>query len=110
MPYYMLQTTYTSEARSAQSRHPDNIIERANVVAENLGGKIENIFYSLGDYDVLVIVELPDNVSASAAIVAVTAGWATKEAKITPLMSVEEGIEAMKMSKGAGYRPPMASR
>ena len=40
MPYYMLQTTYTSEARSAQSRHPDNIIERANVVAENLGGNV----------------------------------------------------------------------
>ena len=110
MPYYLLQTTYTSEARSVQSRHPDNIVERANVVAENLGGRIENIFYSLGDYDVLVIVELPDNVSASAAIVAVSAGWATKEAKITPLMSVEEGIEGMKMSKNAGYRPPMASR
>ena len=109
MPYYMLQTTYTSEARSAQTRNPDNIMERANIVAENLGGKIENIFYSLGDYDVLVIAEFPDNVSASAAIVAVSAGWATKEAKITPLMSVEEGIEGMKKSKSAGYRPPMAS-
>lgn len=110
MPYYMLQATYTSEARSAQIRNPDDIKERANVVAENLGGRIENIFYSLGDYDVLLIVELPDNVSASAAIVAVSAGWATKETKMTPLLSLEEGIEGMKKAKSAGYRPPMASR
>ncbi len=110
MPYYMLQATYTSEARAAQVRNHDNIMERARIVAENLGGKIENIFYSFGAYDVVVITELPDNVSASAVMVAVSAGWAIKEAKITPLMSVEEGIEGMKKASIAGYRPPVASR
>ncbi len=110
MPYYMLQATYTSEARAAQARNQDNIMERGRIVAENLGGKIENIFYSFGAYDVVVIVELPDNVSASAVMVAVSAGWAIKEAKITPLMTVEEGVEGMKKAGSAGYRPPVASR
>jgi uncharacterized protein with GYD domain len=52
------------------------------------------------------IVETPDNVSMAAMALAVAAGGAGKAIKTTPLMTIEEGIEAMRKASGTGYRPP----
>jgi hypothetical protein len=54
------------------------------------------------------VVELPDNVSASAFALVGLAGGALKTYKTTPLMTIEEGIEAMRKGATAGYRPPTA--
>ena len=51
-------------------------------------------------------VELPDNTDAAAFAMAVYAGGAVKAFKTTPLLSVEEGVEAMRKAQGAGYRRP----
>jgi hypothetical protein len=50
----------------------------------------------------------PDNVSAAAISLAITAGGALKAYETTPLMSIEEGIEAMRKGAevAAAYRPP----
>jgi len=45
-------------------------------------------------------------VSAAAFSMAAAAGGAVKAVKTTPLMSMEEAIEAMRKAGGAGYRPP----
>ena len=47
-----------------------------------------------------------DNVTAAAAAIAATAGGACKSLKTTVLMSVDEGIQAMKKAGGAGYHAP----
>ncbi len=70
------------------------------------GGRLESAYYAFGDYDVVAIVEVPDNVSAAAFSLALNAGGALKAAKTTPLMTVEEGMEAMRKAGGTGYRPP----
>lgn len=53
-------------------------------------------------------MEAPDNVSAAAISLAITAGGAVKAYETTPLLTPEEGIEAMrKGAEAAGaYRPP----
>jgi hypothetical protein len=38
---------------------------------------------------------------------AAAAGGALKAVKTTPLMTIEEGIEAMRKASGTGYRPPV---
>ena len=40
------------------------------------------------------------------AAIAVCAGGAVKAFKTTPLLSPEEGLEALKKAGSAGYRPP----
>jgi hypothetical protein len=42
--------------------------------------------------------------SAAAFSLAVSAGGAVKAIKMTPLLTIEDGVEATR--KGAGYRPP----
>ena len=56
--------------------------------------------------DVVVIAEMPDNVSMAALSMAVSAAGAISEFKTTVLLSMEEAMEAMRRAGSVGYRPP----
>ena len=88
--------------------NPQNRIEVIRPVIERLGGRLESAYLSIGDYDVVVIAEVPDSISAAAFSLAASAGGALKAIKTTPLLTIEEGMEAMKKAGGTGYRPPRA--
>jgi uncharacterized protein with GYD domain len=106
MPQYLLQVAYTSEAWATQLKNPQNRREVVSSVVERLGGHIDSAYYAFGNYDVILIVDMPDNVSAAAFSLAVSAGGAVRAIKTTPLLAIDDGIEAMKLAAGAGYRPP----
>ena len=106
MALYLLQVAYTNEAWAVQLNNPLDRREAVSLVIERLGGYIESAYYAFGDYDVVLIIEMPDDVSAAAFSLAVSAGGAVKAIRTTPLLTIEEGIEAMKKAAGAGYRPP----
>ena len=106
MAHYLFQVAYTSDAWAAQVSHPQNRIEVIRPVIERLGGHLECAYFAFGEYDVVGIMEMPDHVSAAALSLAASAGGGLKAVKTTPLLMIEEGIEAMKKAAGAGYRPP----
>jgi len=105
MPSYLIQVAYTPEATAALIKKPH---DRATVVGkaiEKLGGKMTGFWLSFGDYDVIGIFEMPDNISAAAFALAIGAGGACKSVKTTPLLTLEEGIAALKKAGGSGYKP-----
>lgn len=105
MPSYLVQVAYTSEAVAALIKKPH---DRGAVVAkaiEKLGGTLKSAWLSFGDYDTIVVIDMPDNVSASAFAMAISAGGSCKSVKTTPLLSIDEGIAAMKKAGGTGYKP-----
>jgi uncharacterized protein with GYD domain len=106
MPYYLGQVAYTKEAIQHMDEHPQNRIEAVRPAYEELGVTIREAFLAFGDYDVVLLLEAPDNVHMAALILAVTAGGAVGHYKITPLMTWEEGVEAMRMAGGSSYTPP----
>ena len=106
MAYYMFQGAYTPEAWATMVSNPQNRAQLVRPVIESLGGRWVDAWLAFGEYDVIVIAELPDNVSAAAFSLAVNAGGALKAAKTTPLMTIDEGMEAMRKAGRAGYRPP----
>ena len=106
MALYLLQVAYTPEAWAVQLDNPRDRRESVSPVVERLGGYIESAYYAFGDYDAILIIEMPDNVSAAAFSLAVSAGRAVKAIKTTPLLTIEDGIAAMQKAAGAGYRPP----
>jgi uncharacterized protein with GYD domain len=75
-------------------------------VVEKLGGRIVDGWFSFGDYDLLMVCEMPDAVSAAALSMAVSAGGAIKAVKTTPLMTFEEGTAALKKARSAEYAAP----
>lgn len=106
MAYYLVQAAYTPEAWAAMAKNPQNRVEAVRPVAERLGGKLENGWLAFGEYDIVAILQMPDNASAAAFSIAASAGGAVKAIKTTPLMTTDEGIAAMKKASGVGYRPP----
>jgi uncharacterized protein with GYD domain len=102
----MYQGSYTSENWATQIQNPQNRMEQIKSLVEANGGKLLGFYYAFGEYDVVVIMEAPDNVSVSALALAVASSGAVKTGKTTVLMSPEEGLEAMRRAGGTGYRPP----
>jgi GYD domain len=66
---------------------------------KKVGTRFETAYLAFGKYDLMLIIEALDNVSAAATSLAVTAGGVVKAYETAPLMTIVAGIEAMR--KGA---------
>jgi uncharacterized protein with GYD domain len=106
MPIYMLQASYTPESWAAQIRHPQNREDELQQRCAVHGIQVLYFYYTFGEYDVVVIVEAPDNVTAAALAMVVASGGALKALKTTVLMTSQEGYAAMQQASGASYSPP----
>lgn len=106
MPHYLVQVAYTPEAWATMSKNPQSRIDAVRPAVEDLGGKIETGYLSFGEYDLIVIAEFPGNTEAAAFAIVASAGGAVKSYKTTPLLTAEEGVEAMQRSTRSGYEPP----
>jgi uncharacterized protein with GYD domain len=103
----MVQAVYTSVAWHKLVQRPEDRMEALKPVIAQLGGEIVAWDYTFGDYDVVVIFEVPSNGNAAASM-AIAGSGAVKDFKTTVLMSPDEGFDAMLLAQGAGYRPPGA--
>lgn len=106
MAYYLLQVAFTPETSATLIQNPQNRMEAVRPAVENLGGSIDEAWYAFGEYDLVAVLQFPDNQSAAAFSLAASAGGAVKALKTTPMMTMEEGMEAMRKAGGSGYQPP----
>ena len=82
--------TPTSPGRRS-SENPQNRVETVGrQVCEAAGGKLLGAWYCFGEYDFVLVAEVPSNEAMSAIALAVTAGGAVKGSKTTVLMSGAE--------------------
>jgi uncharacterized protein with GYD domain len=105
MPHYLHQVAYTSESWKALVAQPQNRVEVASHAIEKLGGKVVAGFFAFGEYDIIVVTEMPDSISAAAIAIAFAAGGACKSVQTTPLLTPEEALQALKKAGESGYRP-----
>jgi len=109
MQTFLIQVSYTAKAWSTLVRDPQNRADIMRPTIANLGGKIESAYLAFGEFDVVGIVQLPDNVSAAALSMAMMAGGGITKVNTVALMTWTEGIEAMAKAKEAAYTPPQTS-
>jgi uncharacterized protein with GYD domain len=108
MPLYMYQAAYTAESLAAQLKNPQNRVEVVGrALCEAAGGKLVGGWYCFGDYDLVIIADVPNNESMAAIALAVAAGGAVKSAKTTVLMTGTEGVAGMKQAEAVAkvYKP-----
>jgi uncharacterized protein with GYD domain len=105
MALYMYQAAYTAESMAAQIKEPQDRIEAVRPPVEALGAKILAGGYPFGEYDVLLVLEAPDDTTAASVAMAVAAGGAVKSAKTTRLLSGQEWTESQRKAHGSQYRP-----
>ncbi len=110
MPRYMTQFAYTGEAWAALTKNPTDRSEGLRALAERTGAKLIDLYYHLGEYDGTVILEAPDDTTASAVVLAAASAGHIRATKTTKLMTVAEAMEVMRKAGGQSYQPPTSAR
>jgi|SRR5436190_782016 len=106
MPKFLVEATYTPQGYKGLVQ--DKASGRKTAVAQaakKLGGKLDAMYFCLGENDVMLIVDLPDHVSA-AALGSTACASGMVRTKTTVLLTVEEADKAL--STGVAYRAPGA--
>ena len=109
MTQYLIEVGYTPQAWSNQVDKAQNVTERIGPAVKACGGKIESMYYAFGDADLVGIIDFPKPEDAAAFALAVTASGALRSYRTTPLLTVDQGMAAMKRAKEVRkvYTPPV---
>ena len=108
MALYLVRAVYKPEAVVALSKSPQNRIDTIRRIVEHLGGVVESGGMAFGGVtsELVAICDMPDQVSAAALAIGVSAGGSVEQITTTPLITGEQGLDALKKAANAGYRPP----
>ena len=106
MAKYLIRVSYTLDGIRGVAKEGGSARREAAAKAiAAAGGDIEAFYFAFGGDDVILVADLPDNVSAAAVGLTVTAAGGARTST-TPLITPEEIDEAVKMHPD--YRPPGA--
>ena len=106
MPIYMVQASYAAQATASMVKTPQDRAAAIKPMIERMGGKLQDLWFCFGEYDIVAIAEMPDNVSAAAMAMAIGSSGAMSAYRTTPLMTSADAKEAMKKAGGVGYTAP----
>ena len=96
MSLYMYQASYTAKSMAAQIKEPLDPVEAFRPTLEDLGAKMLVAGFPFGEYDVLVVYEAPDDMTAASVAMAVAAAGEVKSGKTTRLLSGQEWLESLR--------------
>jgi uncharacterized protein with GYD domain len=105
MPHYLVEVGYNTTGLAGLVKAPQDRIEKVTPAIEALGGRVESAYYAFGDYDIVLICEMPDNATAAAFALAVGAGGTVASYKTTVLLTPDEAVQAMTKAAESRYQP-----
>jgi uncharacterized protein with GYD domain len=104
MSKYLIEASYTPEGlRGLQKDKASGRKQAVTKLLESLEGKLEGMYFALGERDVILIIDVPDIVTGAALGMAVSASGLVRT-KSTALLTVEETDQAI--AKQVAYRAP----
>ena len=106
MALYLTRFSYSPETWSRMMKNPEDRSEAARKYIESVGGKLHGFWFAFGQYDAYNLWEAPDNVSMAAVAIAITGGGALSKLETTPLLTIEETLDALGRAREIAYRPP----
>ena len=102
MALYIYQGTYTAESVAAQIKEPHDRVEAVRPALEAMGGTIVAAGYPFGGYGAVILLEVPDDTTATGIGLAIAAGGAfSPTATITRLLSGQEWLESLRKAQGS---------
>ena len=106
---------------NADPRHADQLIRGVALLPHGLGKDIRVLVFAsgeaaniakqagadyVGDDDIIVIAEAPDNVTMASVAINITSSGSLQGVTTTPLLSYEDGVKAIKSATTVNYTPP----
>jgi len=104
MPKFLFEASYTLEGVKGLQREGGS--SRRDAVAraaESVEGRLERFYFAFGEHDAIAIAELPDNASATAVALAISAAGGARVRTVV-LLTPEEVDTAV--TRSVDYRPP----
>jgi uncharacterized protein with GYD domain len=104
MPKYLIQGSYSDQGlKGLLQEGGSKRREAVEQLTKGMGGRLEAFYYTFGNDDFVIIVDLPSNVDATALALAANASGAV-ESRTTVLITPEEIDQATK--KTVKFHPP----
>ena len=104
MPKYLFQGSYVGDGiRGLAAEGGTSRVEAARKLFGSLGGTLECFYFAFGAEDLVVICDLPDNVSAAAFSLAINNSGKAR-GRVTALLTPEEIDQVI--TKSPNYRAP----
>jgi uncharacterized protein with GYD domain len=104
MAKYLVEGSYTVEGlKGLQKDKASGRKQAVTKLLEGLEGKLEGMYFAMGEHDAVLIVDVPDLVTAAAVSLSVSAAGLVRT-KSTALLTVEETDRAL--AKKVNYRAP----
>ena len=110
MPIFITQGRYSREAIKGMLAKPENRLDAASKLAQAAGGKLLAYYVTFGEYDWLVVSEMPDATHAAAFVVTAAASGGVTDVRTMLAMTTEEAKAAFVTAgdMDGAYRPPGA--
>ena len=104
MALYMYQASYTAKSMAAQLTEPQDPVEAIRPALEDVGATLVVAGFPFGEYDVLVVYEAPDDMTAASVAMAIAAAGEVKSGKTTRLLSGQEWLESLRKRRIVNIR------
>lgn len=105
MHRYMIQIKYNAASVKGLVAKPQDRKPQAAAIMEKLGGRLIDFWFTFGQWDAVIIVELESDVHAMAVALADVAGE-VGATQVTALFDMSDAIAAMELAGSIDYRAP----
>ena len=105
---FVMKFTYSNASWARMLKIPEDRASAVAALMEHLHGSLESIYWEVETASAFVVADLPDSVSAAAAITAATQTGAFKEVLVHEVLTQNQlrDMVALAQSSGPVYRPP----
>jgi uncharacterized protein with GYD domain len=110
MPIFITQGRFTREYLKGGLAKPEDRQEAISRLCEQAGGKLLNLYFTLGQHDFLVVTEMPDAQAASVLAFVAAGGGGIENSITTQAFTTAEAKDLFERAgKIAGSYKPMGA-
>ena len=108
MAFYLVRAKVARDFMKALVERPEDRLVTTTRLLQGIGGRLHYYFFCFGEYDIVLVYELPDNISSASLSMVLTSMGTVTEVETTPLLTMEEAITAMRRAGDTVgiYQPP----
>lgn len=102
MGLYLFQAGFTAQCWAEQIEQKTLHLDDLDSKVAEFGGKSLGTWLAFGEYDMVKLLEMPDNATMAAFVLSATSGGHFSAGKTTVLLSAAEGLAALNQANAAG--------
>ena len=105
MPIFITQARLSREYVRGGVAKPEDRQAVLSRLCEQAGGRLVSLYFTLGQYDILVISDMPDAQSAASIVLAAAAGGGIVDAVTTQAFTSAQGKDLFERAGKIAYKP-----